>query len=1123
MNRVSFACNSQNYPQLLLINSRVKALLCLLSFFLFLSKAPSQAAEVPEPVDGVLTITVTAQGELYSDYSVSDFAATTATTLKLVGPLNDNDFKLITKVISETMSQLDLSEAVMTEIPSMAFAVYEDYHYIFCDQLTAITLPEGITSISSSAFYGCKKLASINIPATVSSIGSSAFYNCQSLTTFSCAVTGTLTIGSSAFQSCSALTTITIEAGGDVSFDGSSTFSNCNALATLDLTTPGKVIVPDNMFYVGTDGLPLRRITLNATGAGSTIGQYAFEYCRNLEEVLLPAGLVSLGRAAFRDCNKLESIDIPATTVITDGYDMFSNCSKLQSINLGQLQLSALGTHAFYGCAELTSVTLPDDFEIISDGMFQGCSKLSNFNMPATITSIGQYAFRDCSKLPAITIPASVTAMDKYAFQNCTSLTTAVISANVATLPDRTFEGCSSLRTVTMDGSAITTIDDRVFSGCSQLADITLPSVLTTLRQYAFYNCSSLSMISLPATLTTLGNGVFNGCSGLISLEIPEGVSELPQSVFSGCTGMQSLYLPSTITTIHYSAFDNLNSLVDLHIQATTPPPFSTYSRASLVSLFVPEASISAYQEADYWKNFGHIYAELTNLATLDDDDYALLQQFYASTYGSTWKRPWTFGATKAQTPMLEGVKVNDGHVVQIVLIDNGLRGSLPQELMQFPRVWYINVSRNHFSGDIGTYFDNMAVNNVITHLDLSDNYLSGNIGMMGNVDSSLPTEKLPALTSFKIARNNIRDVKPVLPSHITTLDIRGQQLLTEENPLTEQPYTFRDFVEAQSALMPDLFPSILTYDHSRKNYNSSLFILSAPDADVPWTVSMQKNNDNVQTTIYNYSSLAWNYLPTGSYIYLSNHNTNVAERNILRINFNYQMGDVNYNYDVEVSDLQTLINFAMQFESYQSYLAFNWAAANIIPADGDDPEVINVQDVVAEVNLLLEEDYNPSLARRRRLSRSPYPTEAGSDYPATLTIESGQLVLESEQPVAALDLTVSGGVEWSSELSLFSHKSRGSRTIFYSLFGDVLPAGRIVLGSVPANAVITAASLASAEGSLIPVSLSTDSEVTGILSVGSDGVVAHGTEETYDLQGRKVRNPKRGLYIVKGKKVVIK
>ena len=50
--------------------------------------------------------------------------------------------------------------------------------------------------------------------------------------------------------------------------------------------------------------------------------------------------------------------------------------------------------------------------------------------------------------------------------------------------------------------------------------------------------------------------------------------------------------------------------------------------------------------------------------------------------------------------------------------------------------------------------------------------------------------------------------------------------------------------------------------------------------------------------------------------------------------------------------------------------------------------------------------------------------------------------------------------------------------------------------------------------------SLFIDGEATGIAEVR--GKMEDGRGEVYDLQGRKIQNPRKGLYIVNGKKVII-
>ena len=76
-----------------------------------------------------------------------------------------------------------------------------------CSGLTSITIPDGITSIGDYAFYYCSDLTSITIPDSVTSIGDSAFYNCYGLTSITIPDSVT-SIGDSAFYNCSGLTSI---------------------------------------------------------------------------------------------------------------------------------------------------------------------------------------------------------------------------------------------------------------------------------------------------------------------------------------------------------------------------------------------------------------------------------------------------------------------------------------------------------------------------------------------------------------------------------------------------------------------------------------------------------------------------------------------------------------------------------------------------------------------------------------------------------------------------------------------------------------------------------------------------------------------------------------------------
>jgi hypothetical protein len=84
------------------------------------------------------------------------------------------------------------------------------------------------------------------------------------------------------------------------------------------------------------------------------------------------------------------------------------------------------------------------------------------------------------------------------------------------------------------------------------------------------------------------------------------------------------------------------------------------------------------------------------------------------------------------------------------------------------------------------------------------------------------------------------------------------------------------------------------------------------------------------------------------------------------------------------------------------------------------------------------------------------------------------------------------------------------SNGLFYHASAGVLPAGKAYLH-------LDSAPVAGAR----ELSMSFEDEATGINAVNGEGLMVNGS--VYDLQGRRVAQPQKGLYIVNGKKIIIK
>ena len=130
--------------------------------------------------------------------------------LKVSGPLNNADIKLLQQIVNRSkanekkgecvVTSVDISEAVFTE-GKEAKATNKLPNGLFsgAKQLLKVTLPQGITNISKSCFDGCAALPGIQIPSSVTTIENQAFQGCEALATIS--IPGNVeAIGDEAFE-----------------------------------------------------------------------------------------------------------------------------------------------------------------------------------------------------------------------------------------------------------------------------------------------------------------------------------------------------------------------------------------------------------------------------------------------------------------------------------------------------------------------------------------------------------------------------------------------------------------------------------------------------------------------------------------------------------------------------------------------------------------------------------------------------------------------------------------------------------------------------------------------------------------------------------------------------------
>ena len=342
----------------------------------------------------------------------------------------------------------------------------------------------------------------------------------------------------------------------------------------------GDVVIPQTVTYNGK--------TYNVT----SIGEYAFFDCSNLTSITIPNSVTSIGQSAFSRSG-LTSVEIPNSVTSIVKY-AFQGCSGLTSVTIGN-SVTNIGAQAFNACPMLSSVHISDlaawcNISFVdanaanplyyAQHLYLNGEEVKDLVIPEGVTTIKTMAFYRFRGLSSVTIPNSVTSIGQSAFYGCSNLTSVTIGNSVTVIGQSAFYRCSGLTSVTI-GNSVTTIGIYTFGDCSGLTSVTIPNSVTILAGAAFYNCSSLTSVTIPYSVTSIGGDTFRSCSNLTSVKVER-------------------ENPLTIR-------DN------------------TFTNRANATLYVPIGSKSAYQAADYWKEFKEIveYAPVILLDETSVDDPA--------------------------------------------------------------------------------------------------------------------------------------------------------------------------------------------------------------------------------------------------------------------------------------------------------------------------------------------------------------------------------------------------------------------------------------------------------------------------------------------------------------------
>lgn len=121
--------------------------------------------------------------------------------------------------------------------------------------------------------------------------------------------------------------------------------------------------------------------------------------------------------------------------------------------------------------------------------------------------------------------------------------------------------------------------------------------------------------------LTNLGelpndDGQFSGAEQLAEIILPPNLINLGGCTFDGCFVLASIIIPNSVTSIGNGAFYDCTGLTSITVEAITPPTLGTdafLNDTNLTHIYVPSASVSAYQAATNWSSYASIISAILN------------------------------------------------------------------------------------------------------------------------------------------------------------------------------------------------------------------------------------------------------------------------------------------------------------------------------------------------------------------------------------------------------------------------------------------------------------------------------------------------------------------------------
>ena len=167
------------------------------------------------------------------------------------------------------------------------------------------------------------------------------------------------------------------------------------------------------------------------------------------------------------------------------------------------------------------------------------------------------------------------------------------------------------------------------FGDKSVLEEVVLPDTLTSIPHSSFSDYINLKKINISSNVTSIGNSAFEATSLLSSIVIPNQVTVIGDYCFQN-SGLGLVVIGLGVLTIGGKTFAYCSKLKTAICRAKIPPTITsnTFQGNSIAHIYVPDASVTAYQEATNWSSYASRIKAISDLPIDNPEVYEEIKEY---------------------------------------------------------------------------------------------------------------------------------------------------------------------------------------------------------------------------------------------------------------------------------------------------------------------------------------------------------------------------------------------------------------------------------------------------------------------------------------------------------------